>query len=62
MVALGFEFKRTDAPALTKGMRVALQDLRLHHLYVVHPGAASFPMAPRVTGLALTQAQTVLRL
>lgn len=60
-VALGFEFKRTDAPALTKGMGVALQDLRLDHLYVVHPGAATFPMAPRVTGLALTQAQSVLR-
>ena len=60
-VALGFEFKRTDAPALNKSMQIALEDLRLDHLYVVHPAAATFPLAPRVTALALTQAPAILR-
>jgi predicted AAA+ superfamily ATPase len=59
--ALGFEFKRTDAPALTRSMRVALEDLRLDHLYVVHPGAGTFPLTPLVTALALQQAPSVLR-
>ncbi len=60
-VALGFEFKRTDAPAITKSMRIALEDLRLDHLYVVHPGEATFPLAARVTALALTHAPAVLQ-
>jgi hypothetical protein len=60
-VALGFEFKRTDAPTLAKSMRIALEDLRLDHLYAVHPDAATFPLAPRVTALALTQAPATLR-
>jgi uncharacterized protein len=60
-VALGFEFKRTDTPALTKSMHVALEDLRLDHLYVVHPGADTFPLAPRVTAVSLPQAPKVLR-
>ncbi len=59
--ALGLEFKRTDAPTLTRSMRTALQDLRLDHLYVVHPGPVTFPLAPRVTALALPHAPTVLR-
>jgi hypothetical protein len=44
-LALGFAFKRTDARALTKGMRIALEVLRLEHLLVVRPGAATFPCA-----------------
>ncbi|HSB80743.1 MAG TPA: ATP-binding protein [Candidatus Methylomirabilis sp.] len=60
-VTLGFEFKRTDTPALTRSMRVALEDLRLDHLYVVHPGADTFPLAPQVTAVALPQAPSVLR-
>jgi uncharacterized protein len=59
--SLGFEFKRTDSPALTKSMRIALADLRLDHLYVVHPGSATFPLASAVTALALRQAPSVLR-
>jgi uncharacterized protein len=60
-VALGFEFKRTDTPAITKSMQFALEDLRLDHLYVVDPGADTFPLAPRVTAVALPQAPKVLR-
>lgn len=60
-LAVGFEFKRTDAPTLTKSMRIALDDLRLDHLYVVHAGPATFPLAPRVTAVALPQAPRILR-
>jgi hypothetical protein len=38
----GFEFKRTSAPAVTRSMRVALEDLRLERLDVVHGGPHSF--------------------
>jgi predicted AAA+ superfamily ATPase len=36
---LGFEFKFSDAPGLTRSMHIARQDLKLDRLYVVYPGA-----------------------
>ena len=52
---LGFEFKRTSAPAVTRSMRVALEDLRLTKLFVIHAGTRSFPLAPRIHALALSR-------
>jgi predicted AAA+ superfamily ATPase len=49
----GFEFKRTDAPKVTPSMRIALEDLKLEHLFVVFPGSKSFPLADRITALGL---------
>lgn len=45
---LGFEFKRSSAPFLTPSMRIAMQDLRLDELVVVHAGAHGYSLAPRV--------------
>ena len=44
---LGFEFKRTVAPQVTKSMHIALADLRLSSLDVVHAGDQTFPLAGR---------------
>jgi hypothetical protein len=44
----GFEFKRTTAPVITPSMRAALNDLELDRLDVVHAGAASFRLAPKI--------------
>jgi len=52
---IGFEFKRTTSPAVTRSMHVALEDLRLGRLYVVHTGTRSFPLAPRIHALALSR-------
>ena len=49
---LGFEFKRSDAPRLTPGLRSALETLGLDRLDVVHVGRATFPLAPRVRAVA----------
>jgi len=49
---LGFEIKRTSAPAVTPSMRSALSDLGLHSLQVVHAGAESFPLAERIGALS----------
>ena len=51
----GFEFKRTAAPELTKSMRVALDDLRLERLDVIHAGERTFPLAERVRAVALAR-------
>ncbi|MBK9000059.1 MAG: ATP-binding protein [Myxococcales bacterium] len=50
---LGFEIKRSDAPRITRSMRIALSDLRLDHLYVVTPGQARFPMDAGISALGL---------
>lgn len=49
----GFEFKRADAPKVTPSMRIALDDLKLEHLYVVFPGTQSFSLGERITAVGL---------
>jgi predicted AAA+ superfamily ATPase len=51
----GFEFKCTDAPKTTKSMHVALEDLKLEHLWVVYPGTLRYPMADQITALPLRE-------
>ena len=43
---------RNGAPTMTPSMQVALKDLTLDHLYVVHGGEGGWPMADRVTAVA----------
>ena len=50
---LGFEFKHTSAPKVTRSMRSALTDLGLERLTVVYPGDQSFPLADRVDAVGL---------
>jgi len=40
----GFEMKCSDAPTATKSMHVAMKDLKLSKLWVVHPGDANYPL------------------
>lgn len=49
----GFEFKLTTSPSLTKSMRIALQDLRLDSLDVVHAGSHTFPLAEGVRAVSI---------
>ena len=51
---IGVEFKRSDAPKLTPGMRIALEDLKLDALYVVYPGPHRYTLAPQVEAVPLT--------
>ena len=44
---LGFEIKRTAAPAMTRSAHVAIEDLKLQRLDVIHAGEHSFPLAKR---------------
>lgn len=50
---VGFEFKRTLAPKVTPSMRIALEDLKLKHLYVVTPGDETFALTRDITALGL---------
>lgn len=52
---LGFEFKRTTAPRRTRSMVIALADLRLDELVVVHAGEHSFPMGDRLRAVPVAR-------
>jgi predicted AAA+ superfamily ATPase len=50
---LGFEIKRTVAPAVTPSMRAALADLRLSRLDVIHAGDDTFLLAPKIRAVSI---------
>jgi predicted AAA+ superfamily ATPase len=54
----GFEIKLTAAPTVTPSMRIALQDLRLDSIDVIHAGAETFPLAPKIRAVALRDLTT----
>ncbi len=49
----GVEFKFSDAPKLTKSMKIAMEDLDLAHLWVVYPGKDKYPLNENVTVLPI---------
>ena len=55
----GFEFKCHDAPAMTKSMHLALTDLKLERLWVIHPGSESYPLHEKVECVALAEMEQV---
>jgi predicted AAA+ superfamily ATPase len=50
---LGFELKLTSSPRVTSAMHSALATLDLEELVVIHAGAESYPLAPRIRAVAL---------
>jgi len=50
---IGFEFKYTDAPRLTKSMHISLEELELEHLYVIYPGATPYILADKISVVGL---------
>ncbi len=59
---IGVEFKYSSAPSVTKSMRIALEDLKLDHIYVVHPGEEKFPLAKNITATGLKGVRELLSL
>lgn len=55
----GFEFKCTDAPRTTRSMHVAMEDLRLEHIWVVYPGEVRYPLTDTITALPLREADGI---
>lgn len=50
---IGFECKYTDTPKITKSMIVALEDLKLDHLYIIHPHDKNFPISEKITAIGI---------
>lgn len=49
----GVEIKYQGAPTFTKSMGVALEDLKLNHLWVLYPGKDKYPLHKKATALSL---------
>lgn len=58
---LGFEFKMADAPAMTRSMRIAHDDLKLDRLYVIYPGRVSYELAEWAEVLPIETLETTLK-
>lgn len=51
----GFEIKRSTTPRLTPSMRIAVSDLKLRRLDVIHAGDQTFELAGRVRAVAFSR-------
>jgi len=51
---IGFEIKRTTTPGITSSMRIALSDLKLQRLDVIHAGNHTFQLSDKIRAVALT--------
>jgi predicted AAA+ superfamily ATPase len=45
----GVEVKYSEAPKITRSMRIAVEDLGLEHIWVIYPGRHSYPVDDRIT-------------
>jgi len=50
---LGFEFKYSSSPKITKSMRIANQDLQLDSLTVVYPGNVDYALSENISAVGL---------
>jgi predicted AAA+ superfamily ATPase len=41
---LGYEFKYSDSPGITRSIRQTIKDLALDEVTIVYPGSASYPL------------------
>lgn len=61
----GVEIKYSDAPSLTKSMKIVFDDLRLSRLFVVYPGSKCYALDENIDVLPLeallTQVETIMK-
>lgn len=50
----GLEAKFSESPAITRSMHIALEDLGLDHLWVLHPGPHTYSVYEKITVCAIT--------
>lgn len=55
----GVEFKRSDAPRMTRSMGIAMKDLKLDELIVIYPGLRCYPLSDRARVLPLAEIGTL---
>ena len=56
---LGFEFKYSDAPGMTKSLHIALGDLSLDHAWIVYPGRERYRLHEKVEVIPLADCRNL---
>ncbi|MBI4583749.1 MAG: ATP-binding protein [Planctomycetes bacterium] len=51
----GVEFKCSEAPALTKSLQIAIEDLKLERGWIVYPGSHTYPVHEKVEAIPLSE-------
>ncbi len=51
----GFEFKYGDAPAKTRSMLIALQDLKLDRLFIIYPGDQEYEIDEKIAAIPISR-------
>ncbi len=54
----GIEIKYADAPTVTKSLRIAMQDLRLHKATIIYPGDRAYPLDEKIGVIPVSQIET----
>lgn len=55
----GVEIKYNDAPKLTKSMKIACEDLKLQHLWVVYPGNQKYKLTENISVIPVTEINNI---
>lgn len=50
---IGIECKHSDAPRITPSIQNAMDDLKLHHVWIIHPNKTPFNLAKNVTAVSM---------
>jgi predicted AAA+ superfamily ATPase len=56
---IGVEFKRGDAPKMTRSMSIALADLKLDELIIIYPGLRTYELSDRARVIPLAEIGTI---
>lgn len=57
---IGLEFKRVDAPRLTRSMHIAMEDLELDRLFVIYPGSRRYALGDKAECIPITEVPRML--
>ena len=52
---IGIEVKCTESPVVTRSMEIAMKDLRLQKLWLIHRGDMRFTMRPGIEALPVAE-------
>jgi len=58
---IGFEFKRTASPSLTRSLKSAEIDLNLTQAFIIYPGKEKFPLAKNISAVGLSNIISQIR-
>lgn len=58
---IGFEFKYTDVPKITRSMHKAIEELKLDHLYIIVPGNKLYQRDEKITVCGLDSISEIFK-